>query len=87
MERILNKQHDRIERHLSDINNHFTSLPSRMTRKINEPQDFTGFFQSISDDVNSDTFKIKHTNYHEVQKILLGIKDDCSTSHDSIPIR
>ena len=58
-----------------------------MTRKINEPHDFTRFFQNISDDVNSDTLKIKHTNYHEVQKILLGIKDDCSTGHDSIPIR
>ena len=36
-------------------------------------------FKNISDDVTPDTFKIKHTNYNEVRKILLGIKNDCST--------
>ena len=60
---------------------------SRLTRKINEPYDFTEFFQNISDDVNADTFKIKHTNYDEVRKILLGIKYHCSTGHDGIPVR
>ena len=33
------------------------------------------------------TFKIKDTNYDEVQKILLGIKNDFSTSHNGISIR
>ena len=76
MNRILNKQHDRIKIHLSDINNH----------KINEPYNFTEFFQNISDDVNPDIFKIKHTNYDEIRKILLGIKNDCATGHDGIPV-
>ena len=31
-------------------------------------------------------FKIKHPNYDEVQKILLGLKKDQSTGHDDIPI-
>ena len=87
MDRILNKQHDRIKHHPSDVNNHFTSLASRLTRKINEPYHFTEFFQNISDDVNSDSFKINDTNYNEVRKILLGIKCDCSTGCDVIPIR
>ena len=73
--------------HPSDINNHFTSLASRLTRKINEPCNFTELFQNISDDLNADTFKIKHTNYDEIRKILLGIKNNCSTGHDEIPIR
>ena len=71
---------------ISDINNHFTSLASRLTRKMNEPYDFPEFFQNISDDVIADTFKIKHTNYDEVRKIPLGIKNDCFTGHDGIPI-
>ena len=29
---------------------------------------------------------IKHTNYDEVRKILFGIKNECSTGHDGIPI-
>ena len=86
VDRILNNQHDPIKPHHSGINNHFTSLASRMTCKINEPCDFTKFFQNISDDANPDTFKINHTNYDEVRKILLEIKNDCSTDHDGIPI-
>ena len=87
MHRILNIQHDRIKLQPSDLNNHFTSLASRLTHKINEPYDFTKFFQNISDDVNADTFKIKHTNYDEVRIILLGIRNNFSMGHDGIPIR
>ena len=36
---------------------------------------FTKFFQNISDDVNADV------------KVLLEIKNDCSTGHDGIPIQ
>ena len=71
---ILNKQHDRIKLHPSNLTNHFTSLASHLTCKINEPYDFAEFFQNISDYVNADTFRIKHTKYDEVWKILLGIK-------------
>ena len=84
--RILNKQHDRIKLRPSDLNIHLTSLAPRLTRKINEPYDSTEFFQNISDDVNADTLKIRHTNYVEVQKIVLEIKIDCSMGHDGIPI-
>ena len=69
MHRVLNKQHDRTKLSLSDINTNFTSFASRLTRKINEPYDFTEFFQNMSDYVNADTFKIKYTNYDEVRKI------------------
>ena len=66
-DRILNKQHDCIKLDRSNINNNFTSLASRLTRKINEPYDFAELLENISDDVNPDTFKIKHTNYDEVR--------------------
>ena len=33
-----------------------------------------------------ETFRTKHTNYDEVRKIILGIKSDCSTGDDGIPI-
>ena len=87
MDRILNKRHCRIKLYPLDINNHVTSLTSCLTRKLNEPCDFIDFFQNISDDENPDTFKINHTNYNVVRKILFGTKNDCSTGHDDIPIR
>ena len=48
---------------------------ANLQKYLGTPYDFTEFFQNISDDVNADTFKIKHTNYDEVRKILLGIKN------------
>ena len=87
MDRILNKQHSRIKLHPSDLNTHFTTLASRLTHKDNEPHDFTDFFNTISEKTEQEAFKIKHTNYNEVRKIILGIKNDCSTDDDGIPIR
>ena len=42
-------------------------------------------FKNISDNVNADTFKIKHTNCDEVRKIFLEKKSNYSTGHDGIP--
>ena len=87
VDRILNKQHNRIKLHPSDLNTHFTTLASRLIHKDNELHYFTEFFNTISEETELETFKIKHTNYNEVRKIILGIKNDCSTGDDGIPIR
>ena len=87
MDRVPNKQHNRIKLHPSDLNTHFITLASRLTYKDNEPHDFTDFFNTISEGIELETFKIKHTKYNEVRKIILGIKNDCSPSDDGIPIR
>ena len=44
-DRILNKQQDHIKLYPSDINNHLTCLASGLKNKMNEPYDFTEFFQ------------------------------------------
>ena len=84
---MLNKQHNRIKLHPSDLNTHFTTLASCLTHKDNEPHDFTDFFNTISEKTELKTFKIKHTNCNEVRKIIHGTKNDCSTGDDGIPIR
>ena len=87
VDRIINKQHNNIKLHPSDLNTHFTTLVSCLTHKDNEPHDVTDSFNTISEETELETFKIKHTNYNEVRKIILGIKNDCSTGDDGIPIR
>ena len=87
VDRILNKKHNRIKLRPSDLNTHFTTLASRLTHKDNEPHDFTDFLNTVSEETELETFKIKHTNYNEVWKIILVIKNDCSTGGDGIPIR
>ena len=87
VDRIINKQHNNIKLHPSDLNTHFTTLVSCLTHKDNDPHDVTDSFNTISEETELETFKIKHTNYNEVRKIILGIKNDCSTGDDGIPIR
>ena len=36
---------------------------------------------------NSNGFNIQHTNYDQIKKIILGLKNDCSGDHDNIPVR
>ena len=74
VDRILNKQHNRIILHPSNLNTHFTTLASRLAHKDIEPHDFTDFFNTISEETGLETFKTKHTNYNVVRKIILGIK-------------
>ena len=77
MDRILNKQHNSVKLHPSDLNTHFTTLASRVTHKDNETHDFTDFFNTISEETEQETLKIKQTNYNEVRKIILEINKDC----------
>ena len=73
--RILTKQRTCIKQHPSDLNNHFTALPSKLTDKENAPSKLP------------DISKIQHTNYDQIKKIILGLKNDCSSGYDNIPVR
>ena len=55
--------------------------------KFNEPNYFTVIFNTISEETELETFNITHTNNNEVRKIILGVKSDCATGDDGIPIR
>ena len=82
--RILTKQQTRIKQHPSDLNNHFTTLASKLTNKENAPSKLP---DTSSMQENSNGFKIQHTNYYQINKIILGLKNDCSSGYDNIPVR
>ena len=82
--RILKKQQTRIKQHSSDLNNHFTTLASKLTNKENAPPKLPDI-SSMQE--NSNRFKIQHTNYDQIKKIILGLKNDCSSGYDNIPVR
>ena len=81
---ILTKQQARIKQHPSDLNNHFTTLASKLTNKENAPSKLPDI-SSMQE--NSNGFKIQHTNYDQIKKIILGLKNDCSSGYDNIPVR
>ena len=82
--RILRKQQTRIKQHSSDLNNHFTTLASKLTNKENVPPKLPDI-SSMQENWNC--FKIQHTNYDQIKKIILGLKSDCSSGYDNIPVR
>ena len=82
--RILTKQQTRIKQHPSDLDNHFTTLASKLTDKENAPSNQPDI-SSMQE--NSNGFKIQHTNYDQIKKIILGLKYDCSGGYDNIPVR
>ena len=69
--RILNKQHDRIKLHPSDLNTHFTTFAWRLTHKDNEPHDFTDLLDSISEESQLETFKSNTPTTMKLEKSYL----------------
>ena len=82
--RILAQQQTCIKQHLSDLNNHFTTLASKLTDKENAPSKLPDF-SSMQE--NSNGFKIQHTNYDQIKKMILGLKNDFSNDYDHVPVQ
>ena len=83
--RIIRQQNKRIKHHPADLNNHFTTLASRLTGKENTHHSANQC--NFNDESGSHQFRIHSTNFNEVKKILLNLKNDCSSGHDGIPVR
>lgn len=85
--RILTNQQKRIRHHPSDMNDYFVNLASDLTLKENKQCDFKSILQNLPDQGRNNEFKINHTTYEEINKIINGLKNDCSSGFDDIPIR
>ena len=85
--KFLNSQHRRINHHPSDMNNYFSNLVSNLTSKENKQCDFESILNNLPKDKRENEFRINHTTYEEVEKIIHELKNDCSSGYDNIPIR
>ena len=63
--RMLTKQQICIKHHPSDLNNHFATLASKLTKKENAPPKLPDI-SSMQENLNG--FKIQHTNYDQIKK-------------------
>ena len=87
IDRILNKQQKRINHEPSEMNNHFSNLAANLTNKENTESNFTTLLNNLPDGNCDQSFNLNHTNYNEVYKMIINIKNDCSSGHDNIPVR
>ena len=83
--RIINPPKNLIRENTSDLNNYFTTLASNLFGKENEPLNESEILQLLNRVPDSNTFTINYTTYNEVQKIILNLRNDCSSGHDNIP--
>ena len=82
--KILKPQQQRIHEDPDELNEYYANLAATITNKPNEPIDQTLINNLLPTTEAEEVFRIKHTNYHEVRKIINGLRNDCSSGFDRI---
>ena len=85
--KILKPQHRRIPQDPDELNEYYANLAATITNKPNEPIDQTLINNLLPTTEAEEVFRIKHTNYHEVRKIINGLRNDCYSGFDRIPVK
>ena len=66
------------------MNNYFSNLAVNLTNTENTESNFTILLNNLPDENYYQSFRLNHTNYNEVYKIITNLKNDCFSSHDNI---
>ena len=85
--RIINPPKKRIKLNPNDLNRYFTTLASKLCEKDNKAFDQQKFLNSLPKERSNNAFVIKHTNYAQVRKFILSLRNDCSSGYDQIPVK
>ena len=84
---IINPPKNRIRQNTSDLNNYFTTLASSLSGKENESLNKSEILQLVKRVPDFNAFTINYTTYDEVQKLILNLRNDCSSGHDNIAVK
>ena len=85
--RILKPNFKRIKTKPKELNDYFSSIASKITGKTQDNTNNINFIQQLPVHNTDNQFIIRHTTMSEVRKLLLNLRNDCSTGHDAIPVR
>ena len=69
------------------LNVYRIQFASNLTSKENQQCDYQSILEKLPKEKRENEFCINHTTYQEVEKIIKGLKNDCSSGFDNIPIR
>ena len=87
MNRTINPPKNRIRQNTSDLNKYFTTLASNLSGIENEPLNESEILQLLNRVPDSNAFTINYSTYDEVQKIILNLRNDCSSGHENILVK
>ena len=84
--RILKPPSSRIRFNPEILNNYYTTLASHLCGKDNTPIDTEHLINNLPMDTNQ-AFRLKPTTSDKVNKIILNLRNDCSSGYDSLPVK
>ena len=84
--RILQPPAARIKFDPDKLNDHYTTLASRLCDKENAPMNIEQIVSELPPDTEQ-SLQITQTTYGEVNKIIQELHSDCSSGHDQIPVK
>ena len=84
--RILDPPSQRIRHDPESLNRYYTILAAGICNKTNAPFNETEILNNLPED-EADSFTIIHTSYEEIRKIILDLRNDCSSGFDQIPAK
>ena len=85
--KILKPQQRRVHQDPDELNEYYANLAANITNKLNKPIDQTLLNNHLPTTERDGVFRMKHTNYQEVRKIINGLRNDCSSGFDRIPVK
>ena len=84
--RILKPQSSRIKHEPETLNQHYTTLASRLCNKENIAFKAEDLMEDLYTD-DETKLQLRPTTYDEVNKIISNLRNDCSSGYDAIPIK
>lgn len=84
--RILKPPTARIKFDPDKLNDHYTTLASRLCEKENVPLNPKQLISALPLDTEQ-LLQMHETTYEEVNKIIRNLRSDCSSGHDNIPVK
>ena len=85
--RILYPPKKRIKQEPNKLNSYYATLASKLCKKDNTAFDPGKLTNLLPEQESLDSFVIKHTTFNEVKKIILQLRNDCSSGFDNIPVK
>ena len=82
--RILNPNPQKINADPDNLNQHFNNTAKRL---LNSDPKSNEFLQNVISNLQEsvDSFRIKEVSFADVRKVILGLRNDCSTGFDQLP--
>ena len=84
--RLLNPSNVNFKVDPTELNHHYTNMATQLTGQVRK-EHLSDTIQNLAEHDQIIPPLLKHTNTSEVRKLILNLRNDCSTGSDQIPVK